>query len=312
MISRIGIEVVDAHAHFFTANTLKAWSLRGRTREGFERRTRSRTDMTSIELPDESWDIPKRWVEEMDRYGITSIGFMVGQEAYDEFLEAKKRFPGRFMGYANINPGDQDAAERVRKAANDGFQGIKLYPSSWRDFYAYDEICYPIYEEALRHRLPVFLHFGITIGGQADLRHGNPLDIQIPSRDFPDLDFIIAHFGAGFFRELLLLQYQADNIYMDSSGSNSWMRYLPYDLDVQKIFRKAIEAGGPKKVIFGTDSTFFPRGFRINILEQQYHAVSSLTDEADPVISHEDIDDIFRGNILRLTGFVPSVAGINQ
>jgi predicted TIM-barrel fold metal-dependent hydrolase len=305
MLSKVGIEVVDAHAHFFTASTLKAWSLRGRTREGFEQRTRSRTDMTSIELPDESTDVAQQWVDEMDRYGITAMGFMVGAEAYDDFLEAKARFPGRFMGYANINPGDPEAAEKVDKAAEDGLQGIKLYPSSWPELHTYDAACYPVYEAALKHRFPVFLHFGITIGGQADLRHGNPLDIQVPSRDFPDLNFVIAHFGAGFFRELLLLQYQADNVYMDSSGSNSWMRYLPYDLDLRKIFERAITTGGAEKVIFGTDSTFFPRGFRINILEQQYEAVRSLSEGSDAIVSVEDIDAIFRGNILRLNGFTP-------
>ncbi|MBQ04208.1 hypothetical protein CL673_05800 [Candidatus Bathyarchaeota archaeon] len=305
MLSKIGIEVVDAHAHYFTASTLKAWSLRGRNRESFENRTRSRTDMTSIELPDESTDVAQQWVDEMDRYGITAMGFMVGADAYDEFLETKARFPGRFMGYANINPEDPDAAEKVGKVFRDGLQGIKLYPSSWPELHAYDAACYSVYEAALKHRLPIFLHFGITIGGQADLRHGNPLDIQVPSRDFPDLNFIIAHFGAGFFRELLLLQYQADNIYMDSSGSNSWMRYLPYDLDIRKIFERAITAGGAKKVIYGTDSSFFPRGYRINILEQQYEAVKSLSEGPDAIASTEDIDGIFRGNILGLTGFIP-------
>ncbi len=301
MRSKLRIDVVDAHAHFFTANTLKAWGLRGRTREGFEERTRTRTDMTSIELPDETWDVAQRWVDEMDMYGISAMGFMVGKEAYEEFVEAKRRFPGRFMGYANVNPGDPDATEHVRRAARDGLQGIKLYPSSWSDFHAYDEICYPVYEEALRQRLLVFLHFGITIGGQADLRHGNPLDIQLPARDFPDLTFVIVHFGAGFFRELLLLQYQANNILMDSSGSNSWMRYLPYELDLGRVFERALKAGGPEKIIFGTDSTFFPRGFRYNILEAQYDAVRSIQKEG--VISEEDVDSIFRGNILRLTGF---------
>jgi predicted TIM-barrel fold metal-dependent hydrolase len=145
MQSRLEIEVVDAHAHFFTANTLKAWSLRGRTRDSF-----------------------------------AAMGFMVGNEAYDEFIGAKKRFPGRFMGYANINPKDRNAVTHVKRAANDELQGIKLYPSSW-GFHAYDKVCYPVYEEALKRGLLVFLHFGITIGGQADLRHGNPLDIQLPS-----------------------------------------------------------------------------------------------------------------------------------
>ena len=306
MKSVVGIEVVDAHSHFFTAQTLNAWKIRGRTLDSFESRTRKRTDMTSIELPNETWDVAQRWVDELDNYGIQAMGVMVGSEAYNEFLRAKERFPGRFIGYANINPAEENVVENVKKAGKDGFHGIKLYPSSWKDFHTYDDICYPIYDEAMRQGLLVFLHFGITIGGQADLRHGNPLDIQLPSRDFPDLKFIIAHFGAGFFREVLLLQYQADNVYMDSSGSNSWMHYMAYNLDIKKIFERAISAGGPEKVLFGTDSTFFPRGWRHNILEQQYEAVKSLSKGPSPLISKEDINSIFRGNILRLTGFKPS------
>ncbi len=251
--------------------------------------------MTSIELPDETWDTAQKWVDELDKYGIETMGAMVGVEAYNEFLETMKRFPGRFMGYANISPSQPDAADRVKQAAKDGFKGIKLYPSSWKDLKVYDEQCYPVYDACLTNDMLVFLHFGITIGGQADLRNGNPIDIQVPSRDYPDLNFIIAHFGAGWFREVLMMQYQTDNVYADSSGSNSWMKYLPYDIDLKQIFRKMITTGGSHKVLFGTDSTFFPRGWRINILEAQLQACNEL--KADGVITNEDLYKIFYGNI---------------
>ena len=169
----------------------------------------------------------------------------------------------------------------------------------------YDEPCYPVYEAAKEGGMLVFLHFGITIGGQADLRSGNPIDIQVPARDFPEVNFVIAHFGAGYFRETLMMQYQADNVYMDSSGSNSWMRYQSHPLDLKTIFRQALTAGGPDKTLFGTDSTFFPRGWRINILETQYEVLKELSEEEDPLIDEEGIGKIFRGNILRLTGFTP-------
>jgi hypothetical protein len=273
--------------------------------ESFTNRTKTRTDMTSIELPDEGMDIAQRWVDELDRHGVEAMGVMVGNDAYDEFLETRDRFPGRFLGYHNINPKDPDAAERVDRAAGDGFHGIKLYPSSWRDLRVYDEPCYPVYEAAKERGMLVFLHFGITIGGQADLRSGNPIDIQVPARDFPDVNFVIAHFGAGYFRETLMMQYQADNVYMDSSGSNSWMKYQSHPLDLKTIFRQALTAGGPEKTLFGTDSTFFPRGWRINILEAQYEALKELSEEEDPLIDEEGIGKIFRGNILRLTGFNP-------
>jgi uncharacterized protein len=295
LISKAGIPVIDAHAHYFTANTMKNWLTRGRTVKSFTSRTASRTDMTSIELPDENWDTAQKWVDELDRYGIETMGVMVGVEAYDEFLETMKRFPGRFIGYANINPAQPDAADKVKQAAKDGFKGIKLYPSSWKGLKVYDEPCYPVYDACLANDMLIFLHFGITIGGQADLRNGNPIDIQVPSRDYPDLNFIIAHFGAGWFREVLMMQYQTDNVYGDSSGSNSWMKYLPYDIDLKQIFRKMITTGGSHKVLFGTDSTFFPRGWRINILEAQVQACNEL--KVDGVINDKDIYKIFYGNI---------------
>ena len=299
MISRVGVPVVDAHSHYFSSGTLRAWMERGRNIESFTRRTATRTDMISIELPEEGMDTARRWVGELDQYGVEAMGVMVGPEAYDEFLEAMDRFPGRFIGYYNINPKNGDAVERVAKAAADGFKGIKLYPSSWTDLRVYDQLCYSVYEEAQRKGLLVFCHFGISIGGGADLRNGNPMDLQVPARDFPDLNFVIAHFGAGYFRETLMLQYQADNVYMDSSGSNSWMRYQGYPLDLTGVLREALRAGGSDKVLFGTDSTFFPRGWRVNILEDQYKTLRSL--EREGMVDQEGIGKILRGNILRLT-----------
>ena len=301
MDSKVNIPVIDAHSHYFNANILRSWKERGRTVESFSSRTRSRTDMTSIELPDETWDTGQRWVDELDRYGVQAVGMMVGDEAYDEFLLTMKRFPGRFIGYRNINPAEADAVKKVHDAALNGFKGVKLYPSSWKSMKVYDDVVYPIYEACLKDRLLVFLHFGITIGGQADLRNGNPIDIQVPSRDFPELKFVIAHFGAGWFREVLLMQYQADNVYMDSSGSNSWMKYMPYDMDLKQIFKKAITAGGSHKVLFGTDSTFFPRGWRMNVFEAQYGALMKLKSEG--IVNDDTVSMIFHDNIAGLTGY---------
>lgn len=302
IVSKVGTEVIDSHAHFFTYETIKRWLASGASLERMQNRVSFQTDMPELTIPDESWDPGQMWADELDKYGITSIGMMIGEEVWDEFNETRKRFPGRFLGYANINPAEEKAVGLVKKAGKDGFQGIKLYPSSW-DFHTYDERVYPIYEEALRQNLLVILHFGITIGTQANLRYGNPLDIQKPALDFPDLNFMIAHFGAGFFREVLMLMYQTHNVVMDTSGSNSWMTYLPYDLTITKIFERALGAGASCRVVFGTDSSFFPRGFRYNILEEQYNAVKSLLPKFN--YTQEDIDLIFRDNILRLTGFKP-------
>ena len=270
-----------------------------------QNRVNFQTDMPELTIPDENWDAGKMWADELDKYGITSIGMMIGEEVWDEFNETRKRFPGRFLGYANINPAEEHAVDLVKRAGKDGFQGIKLYPSAM-EFPVFDERVYPVYEEAKKQDLLVILHFGITIGDQANLRFGNPLDIQRPAQDFPELNFMIAHFGAGFFREVLMLMYQTHNVVMDTSGSNMWMKYQDVDLNITRVFDRALTAGASCRVVFGTDSSFFPRGFRYNILEEQYNAVKSLLPKFN--YTQEDVDLIFRDNILRLTGFKPRKA----
>jgi predicted TIM-barrel fold metal-dependent hydrolase len=138
IVSKIGTEVIDSHAHFFTYDTIKLWLDRGASLESMQSRVSNLTDMPELTIPDENWDIGQMWADELDRYRITAIGMMVSGEVWDEFNETRKRFPGRFMGYANIDPAEERAVDMVKRAGKDDFQGIKLYPSSW-DFHAYDE-----------------------------------------------------------------------------------------------------------------------------------------------------------------------------
>ncbi len=252
--------------------------------------------MTNVEIPSQDEDFVQRWINELERYGITRIGMMVGPEAWNEFSEAMKRFPGKFYGYANINPLLPDAEEQARFVIRDlGFHGYKLYPVL-HNFHTYDEEAYKIYEIADELNVPVLHHFGISIGAGVNLRYGNPLDLQPAARDFPRVHFGIAHLGAGMFRETLLLFYQQDNIYVDTSGSNVWMRYIPYPSDLKAVMKRALEAGGPERIVFGTDSSMFPRGFRYDILDKQLRIFRELN------VSYEDLEKIFNTNIRRIMG----------
>jgi hypothetical protein len=142
--------------------------------------------------------------------------------------------------------------------------------------------------------VPVLFHFGVSIGRRADLRYGNPLDLQPAARDYPDVQFGIAHIGAGMLRETLLLFYQEDNIYVDTSGSNVWIRYLPYPSDLGVVLKRVLEAAGSDRVVFGTDSSMFPRGFRADILTTQLEIFRRLK------VPRQEMAQIFGGNARRL------------
>ncbi|MBI2267594.1 MAG: amidohydrolase family protein, partial [Armatimonadetes bacterium] len=165
------------------------------------------------------WELPgkdptelaARWVEEMDGQGVERMVLMPGVVGDEESVSAAvKAYPERFTGYVMIDPTQDDAVSRAHRALTDlGLRGITLFPAM-HHFYAWDERFFPVYEEANRQGVPVFVHFGILkmgirdrlgIPSKFDMRFSNPLDLSLPAREFPEVQFIIPHFGCGFFRE---------------------------------------------------------------------------------------------------------------
>jgi hypothetical protein len=72
-------------------------------------------------------------------------------------------------------------------------------------------------------------------------------------------------------------------------------------LTVADLFERTIDAVGSERLLFGTDSSFFPRGYRTNILNDHLAICDRLG------LSPEQIDGVFGGNIRRiLDGHVPA------
>ena len=49
------------------------------------------------------------------------------------------------------------------------------------------------------------------------------------------------------------------NIHLDTSSSNSWIRYTP-GLTLDAAFKATLSVVGASRLLFGTDSSFFPEG----------------------------------------------------
>jgi len=106
------------------------------------------------------------------------------------------------------------------------------------------------------------------------VRFGNPLDLHALALRFSALPFVIPHFGAGMFREVLMVADLCPNVYLDTSSSNSWMRYE--GLDLKTVFRRALDVAGAGRLIFGTDSSFFPRGWNREVFDRQCRVLQDL------------------------------------
>ncbi|WP_201318928.1 MULTISPECIES: amidohydrolase family protein [unclassified Paenibacillus] len=239
--------------------------------------------------------IIERWVESLDRYGIGGLNFLTAADN-DDLAAQISRYPDRFTGFAHHSIESPDAAEELERAVDVlGLKGYKLFgPLVQIPFH--DPSLTPVWRFLAERRLPVLIHFGLLghTGGIVHHMNINPLSIFNVAREYPDIPFIIPHFGAGYFQELLHLCWGCPNIYIDTSGSNQWMRWTPYELTLETLFRKTYELIGPKRIVFGTDSGSFPRGYVYRYLQDQVRVCRELR------FSEEDIESIFGNNARRL------------
>ena len=292
------IRVSDAHVHFFSHGFFSALAAQRRST------VQELQPILDWQLPPEDpKELADRWVVELDRYGLSRaalIASVPGDEA--SVAAAVSRHPERFFGFFMINPIQASPETHVAAALSGGvMQGICLFPAMHR-YSVQDSRLIPIYEIAVAHPgTVVFVHCGaLTVGvrkklrlpSHFDMRFSNPLDLHAVAMQFPKLNFIIPHFGAGYFREALMLCDLCPNVYLDTSSSNNWMKYE--GLDLKTVIQRAREVCGVERLLFGTDSSYFPRGWNATVYQLQAAVLADLG------LSMEDARRIFGLNLERL------------
>ena len=264
--------VSDAHVHFFSHRFFEAM--------GAQCGKPAAHVATKLE-----WELPpadptglaRLWVGELDHHGVERaalIASIPGDEA--STVAAAASHPDRFYAYAMVNP--QSEHTTIAK----GLHGICLFPAM-HSFSMQDARVETLLEQAAAHRCAVFVHCGVLSVGVRkrlglpspfDMRFSNPLDLHSVALRHPSVRFVVPHFGAGYFREALMLANLCPNVHLDTSSSNSWMRYE--GLDLPTVFGRSLAVVGPRRLLFGTDSSFFPRGWNSDIFETQAKALQTL------------------------------------
>ena len=298
------MQVCDVHCHFFSSRFLEILAK--------DRRDIAPGDHAAVISTLLGWDPPgppdalaDRWIAELDRHQIARAAVIASIPGDEESVAtAIARHPARLVGFFMLNPSTADAAERLSRALGDWkLRGICLFPAM-HHYRLDDERVTATFEAAAARGAAVFVHCGVlTVGvrkrlglaSSFNLRLGDPLTLSTVAAKFPKVPVIIPHFGAGFLRETLMAADQCPNIHLDTSSSNSWIKYHP-GLTLEAVFRQALEVVGPDRLIFGTDSSFFPRGWQRQIFEQQKATLDTIG------VSAESQEKIFSGNFERLFG----------
>ncbi len=294
--------ICDAHCHFFSPGFFRTLA----------KDLPSSTDDPAIALPGRlAWDAPvsaeslaDRWAAEMDRHSVNRlmlIASVPGDEA--AIAAAIAQHPDRFVGAFMFNPTAEAADVRLDHAFVElELQTACLFPAM-HGFSLDDEVVRRVFESASENHRMVFVHCGVLSVGirkklglpsRFDLRRGDPLALAAVAVRYPDVPVVIPHFGAGMFREALMAAEMAPNIILDSSSSNSWVKFHP-GLTLRAVFERALDCIGPSRILFGTDSSFFPRGWQKGIYDSQQAILDELrvTPAAQAQIMGGNFDRVF-------------------
>jgi predicted TIM-barrel fold metal-dependent hydrolase len=286
----------DAHCHFFSSRFLELLLPDGGGADAIAARL-------EWDPPDTATELGDRWVAELDRHGVARaalIASIPGDAA--SVAEAVAPHPHRFVGFFMHNPGASGADAALDRALHDlHMRAVCLFPAM-HGYRLDDPIVDGVFRAAAGHGAVVFVHCGVlTVGvrkklglpSRFDLRLGDPLALARTALGYPGVPVIVPHFGAGYFREALMAADQCPTIHFDSSSSNSWMRFHP-GLTLDAVFEQALAVAGPSRLLFGSDSSFFPRGWQKPIYDEQDRVVRASA------LRPADRDAIFRDNFDRL------------
>lgn len=245
-----------------------------------------------------------RLIEEMDAAGVVEA-FLIAPdfshvatcvltrpEVAELHHRVTRRHAGRFRVFWGVNPrSGPDGAELFERCVREyGFAGMKLHPLT--GYSPSDPRLYPYYELCAAYRLPVLVHTGPG-WAPLDFSYGQPLLCDQATRDFPQVNFILAHGGVTYVEETSYLCRHRPNVYLDISQFPAVLSPDGWQAHLNRLFRSGIN----HKILFGTCWPSFRMSTTLPALVREFR-------DGDVIFAGVNASSrrlIMAGNIRRLT-----------
>jgi predicted TIM-barrel fold metal-dependent hydrolase len=207
----------------------------------------------------------EKHLEQMEKAGIDKTvvflfdtGLLTGEpevcieEQNKIIFKVAKKYPDKIIPFVHIDPRRRGARKFVKKCVEEwGAKGLKLHPGA--GFNPEESATLKLIESIADYGIPVITHTGPSIVPTSS-RYCDPIYLDKMLLRFPEVNVIAAHMAYGYRPQLCSFGWQRPNLYTDISVSQD-MAKTDYP-KFARIIREVMDAFGPERVLFGTDSPF--------------------------------------------------------
>ena len=214
-----GMPLVDAHMHVPRLSTLKpAW------REWAAQFAKNYNWRAAYD--EEGNPVPERLDALLDSEGVDRALLFceyspraTGIQPIEDNLPLLDQNPTRFRLVANVNPHlHHPVASEVERQLSLGAVALKIHPVHGA-FDPGDKEMYAAYSVCADRGVPVIVHTGTSSFPGSRAKFGDPTLMMDPVEDFPEVDFIFAHGGRGWWYDAAaVLALQKPNVWLDLAG----------------------------------------------------------------------------------------------
>lgn len=219
----------------------------------------------------------------------------LGAEISNDQVAAYVRSQGRRMiGIAGIDPSEpREALAELRRAKQElGMPGVAVAPAA-QDFHPNSSHAMRLYAQASEMGMPIVFHTGPQLNSAAKMEYAQPVLLDEVARELPDLRIVIAHMGAPWVHETIMLLRKHPHVYAEISGllRQPWPAY--------EALLSAHQCGVLDKLLFGSGFPDAPASYCIETLYSLNHLVHGTN---LPTIPRDQLRGIVERDALSLLG----------
>ncbi len=197
----------------------------------------------------------------------------------------------RLVGFANINPTEQDAVQRLELSLDIGLVGCKLHPAMDR-YDVLDPRAMDFYAAAEEHAVLLDFHVGPH---WYRIQHYHPLKFDEIAFAFPRLPMVLEHLGGlPFYHDVLAVL--GNNLPLGRPGHLFGGITSVLNRELQKLWYLGIERVAEAIFILGEDMPIYGLDFPYNPVELVQAELAQLRTLE---LSAEGLGKLFGGNLER-------------